>query len=123
MKKILLAVVSISLVNCASSNFTSTNETDYSEYKGVVKVFFDEPGEIEYDEVGIVAAEGSFFGDDVQVIKLLQKKAAKEGANAIIIMSAFSGTQVKTQKNDSGVHIYGDDGKKMLAVAIRIKEE
>lgn len=122
MKKIPLLFLPIVLLSCASSNFTATNDIKYPEYKGAVKVYFNEPEDIQYDQVGIIAAEGALFSDDVDVIKSLQKKAAKEGANAIIIISAFSGTKVKTSENDEGVYVSTVDERKMLAMAIRIKE-
>lgn len=110
------------LISCASSNFTATTDIEYPEYKGAVKVFFNDPEEVVYDEVGIVAAEGALFSDDVEIIKSLQIKAAKEGANAIIIISQFSGNTIKTEEKDNGVYISADDQRKMLAVAIRIKD-
>lgn len=111
---------SVVLMNCASSNFTTTNDTKYPEFKGAVKVFFNEVEDLEYIQVGIISAEGTLFGDDVEMIKTLQKKAAKNGANAIIIMSAFSGTKIKTQEKGEGILFSGNDERKMLAVAIRI---
>ncbi len=122
MEKILLLFLPIVLISCASSNFTTTSDLKFPEYKGAVKVYFNEPVNLQYDQVGIVAAEGALFSDDVDVIKSLQKKAAKEGANAIIIISAFSGTKVKTSENDEGVYVSTDDERKMLAVAIRLKQ-
>lgn len=121
MKQLLVLCASFLVMNCASSNFTTTSDIIYPEYKGAVKVYFNEPEDLHYDQVGIVAAEGALFSDDVDVIKSLQKKAAKEGANAIIIISAFSGTKVKTSENDEGVYVSTDDERKMLAMAIRIK--
>jgi uncharacterized protein YbjQ (UPF0145 family) len=123
MNRILLLSVLLITMGCASSNFTSTSDLKYPEYKGAVKVFFNEPKEIKYDEIGIVAAEGALFSDDVEVIKSLQNKAAKEGANAIIIIFQFSGKTIKTEEKDNGVYISSDNERKMLAVAIRIKDK
>lgn len=123
MNRTLLLSVLLITMGCATSNFTSTSDLKYPEYKGAVKVFFNEPKEITYDEIGIVAAEGALFSDDVEVIKSLQNKAAKEGANAIIIIPKFSGNTIKTGDRDSEIYISTKNERKILAVAIRIKDK
>ena len=49
MNRILLLSVLLITMGCASSNFTSTSDLKYPEYKGAVRVFFNEPKEIDKD--------------------------------------------------------------------------
>lgn len=87
MKKINLLFAGILLTiisGCATASFTQTGQT-FPEYNGVVKVFSESPKDISYTEVGIVSSKGGAVHDSADLIKALQKKAAKNGANAIIL--------------------------------------
>ena len=109
---ILIALIS----GCATASFTQTGQT-FPEYEGVVRVFSEPPEDVDYIEVGIVSSKGGTVHDAADLIKALQKKAAKNGANAIILASnketqGFVASQYYTGSTTS---------KEMTAIAIRIR--
>jgi hypothetical protein len=119
MKKINLLFIGIFIAlisGCATASFTQTGQT-FSEYKGVVKVFSEPPENIEYIEVGIVSSKGGTVHNATDLIKALQKKAAKNGANAIILAA-----NKETQGFVASEYYTGSTtAKEMTAIAIRIK--
>lgn len=91
----------------------------YPSHNQPVKVFFEKPSNIKYEEIGIVSATGSTFILWTDLIETMQKKAASVGGNAIIIImrekdseaSAFYHPKMgfiggsSTQKNLTGIVI------------------
>jgi len=104
--------ISIALITgCASASFTQTGET-FAKYDGPVKVLTEAPEDSEYVEIGIVSLKRD-YGNDADFIKALQKEAAKNGANAIILSS-----------NRESPYVIGSavgSVQEMTAIAIRIR--
>lgn len=71
--------------SCVSARFTQAGET-FTKYDGPVKVLTEAPEDSEYVVIGIDSLKRD-YGNDADFIKALQKEAAKNGANAIILSS------------------------------------
>ena len=114
----LLILLTAFLISCATTDFIQTGET-YTPYNGFVKVYFEMPTDIEYDEIGIVSVNSGEFEDESSIlIRKMQKEAAKVGANAIIIVSSS-----ETQEYVANQYYAGTStDKEMLAIAIRVKK-
>ena len=118
---IFAVVLSLMFQACASSKFVLTGN-QYPAYTGVVKVFFSPPEDVEYEEIGLVSSSGGIAHEWTHLIEAMQRKAAMNGANAIIIITAerpnmgmISGSQ------QFGVFGHQGTQKSMTAIAIRIK--
>ena len=99
----LIAIISllicILLVACASAKFVYTADRVYPSYKGTVKIFFGVvPENIKYEEIGWVSSKGGTIHQMADLLKAMQKKASKKGANAIVI--------IDTDKDHSSYLIY-----------------
>lgn len=103
------------LSSCARTNFTQTG-TIFPVYKGVVKVFLEQPRDVEYEEIGLVSAKGWDHNDAVDLIKHLQKRAARNGANAIILLYSNQTPKFETDGEQAKIKI----DKEALALAIRM---
>ncbi|MBU0769114.1 MAG: hypothetical protein KJ687_08485 [Proteobacteria bacterium] len=89
----LLALLA-STTSCLTTQFTPAGK-GYLPFDGTVKILYARPNDIEYDQIGVISAECKVsydlgfklftFCEQVDMTKALQKKAAKNGANAIII--------------------------------------
>ena len=114
---LLFAVIFVALISgCATASFTQTGQT-FPEYEGVVRVFSEPPEDASYVEVGIVSSQGGNNHNSADLIEALQKKAAKNGANAIILVSSE-----ETQGFVSSEYYSGSTtAKEMTAVAIRFE--
>ncbi len=121
-KIIFLLIIFILLFQgCATSKFVVTGNT-YTPYTGPVKVFQSPLEGIEYEEIGLVSSTGGQVHEWTHLIEAMQKKAAKYGANAIIIIKEDNpkyGMITYTQQYG----LVGSSGnwKSLTAVAIRIK--
>jgi hypothetical protein len=86
MKNAILTIIAIaillSLSGCAGAKFIKIGQS-YPPFNGDVKIFYDPPGEVTYEEIGIVSGHGPCLF--VEVIGIMQKEAALHGANAIIL--------------------------------------
>ncbi len=103
-------------------------------YSGAVQVYWDDkmPQGLRYVEIGIVSAQCLAARCQwVQIIKVLQRKAAYWGANAIVVKYRETPLQKIETKGPSGAGgpekgaagEYSSEtftGKDMLAVAIRL---
>ena len=117
---LLLCFVFVFIMGCATAKFAQTGQT-YPPYDGPVKVFSAPPQDVKYVEIGIVSSAGGMIHQWVDLIKALQKKAAQQGANAIIVGGADESTHSMVTYNPT----FGLQGgtfpqKNMMAVAIRI---
>lgn len=89
MRKIHLFLIIISLVvGCAgaSSFMPSESFMYYPEYDGTVLVYYNNFPTEGYVKLGIVRGTGYLATDTDTIINSMKKRAAKVGANAIVIM-------------------------------------
>ena len=110
------------ITGCATAKFAQTGQT-YPPYEGPVKVLSVPPQGVNYVEIGIVSSAGGMIHQWADLIKALQKEAAKKGANAIIVGGAGESTHAMVTYNPT----FGLQGgtfpqKNMIAVAISILE-
>lgn len=120
-------VITISLMmvflSCATAKFVTTGNV-YPPYDGSVRIFFDAPPDsIVYEEIGIISSQGGAYHQWAHLIEVMQKKAAKKGANAIIIKSQDK-DRISTLTYNQQYGFMGSSGnmKNMLGIAIRIKK-
>lgn len=123
MRKHNVLFIGFSLVlisGCATATFTQTGKT-YPKYKGPVMVFGDNPEGVVYIEIGRISSRHGIFRDNTSLLKAIQKKAAKKGANAIVLVSNIPTTQ-RASLPDEGYGFYSglQTNQNMTAVAIRI---
>ena len=112
---ILLIFVSLILSSCAKVKFTPTGKT-YPPYQGPVKIYKEPPTGIRFEEIGWVTADGDFNHPWAELLQMMQKEAAAQGANALIIEEKF------TTKIDAEVNVGRgiDDDRSITAIAVRI---
>ena len=119
----LALLLSFFCISCATAGFTQTGEK-YSPYKGIVKVFDSPPENTTYKEIGRLSAQGGSSWQWTSLINEMQKKAAKNGANAIILLK--KNTELKNASidytSDKGLSGSASTQKSMQAIAIRIIE-
>lgn len=78
-------LLSLAIYACAwQTSFTRTGGK-YPPYKGEVQVYYEPPVGLVYEEIGLVSAETNEVHLKSKVIQALQRRAAAEGANAIIL--------------------------------------
>ena len=89
MKKILIVLVALSFfTGCAPLvKFTPTGKT-YPPHEGPVKIYETIPENLNYVEIGWVTSEGDWNHAWGELLKRLQKKAADNGANAILLVTS-----------------------------------
>jgi len=94
----------------------------YPPYTGTVKVFQSAPENVVYEEIGIVSSSGGVVHEWTHLIEAIQKKAASNGANAVIIIKEDKTRLGAMSYNQYG--LYGSTGerKSLTAIAIRIKQ-
>ena len=104
---IIIAIIVISaLSGCTTARFLKTGTT-YPPYNGDVEIL-DTPLEgVSYEVIGIVSVDGP-LDTRHDLIKLMQKVAAQNGADAIIMCS------------DKDCHQAGSQGSSLAAPAIKI---
>ena len=95
--------------------FTPTGKT-YPPYQGPVKIYKEPPTGIRFEEIGWVTADGDFNHPWAELLQMMQKEAAAQGANALIIEEKF------TTKIDAEVNVGRgiDDDRSITAIAVRI---
>lgn len=117
----LLALVA--LAGCISTNAVKLGEP--TQYPPVnpeeIKVFLkEEDVKGEFDKIAIVNAEGNYsYANDERMITAMKKKAAKLGANAIIL-GEFKDPSTVEKIADAVIGVGGEKTAKVLA--IRLKE-
>ena len=110
------------LISCATSKFTQTGEI-FSPYDGPVKVLRAPPEEQKYVEVGWVSSSGGLIHEWTHLIEAMQKKAAKKGANAIVLdLAERPDSAIATYNQQHGFIGGSGTQKSMTAIAIRIIE-
>lgn len=122
MKKLNILFLGFSLVlisSCATASFTQTGEK-FPRYEGPVKIFAKTPKDVVYVEVGRVSSKHGIFRNDVRLIKALQKKAAKKGANAIVLIPNRPTQQVSLPGEGYGFYSRVQTNNAMNAIAIHI---
>ena len=114
---IFLITICLIFFGCAKVKFTPTGKT-YPPYQGAVKIYTEPPTGIKYEEIGWVSAEGDFNHPWAELLQLMQKQAALQGANALIIQEKF------TTKIDADVNVGRgiQDDRSVTAIAVRILE-
>jgi hypothetical protein len=112
-----LIIVCMIISGCAKVKFTPTGKT-YPPYQGPVKIYTARPADIKFEEIGWVSAEGDFNHPWAELLQMMQKEAATQGANAIIIEEKF------TTKIDAEVNVGRglDADRSITAIAVRILE-
>jgi outer membrane protein OmpA-like peptidoglycan-associated protein len=81
-------IVILALYGCATATFVKTGTT-YPPYNGDVKILDTPLDGVNYEVIGIVSVDGA-LDTQYDLIKLMQKVAAQNGANAIIMCSNSS---------------------------------
>ena len=125
MKKIILfLLLPMVLLACRGPRcYIAMTGPQYPPYEGHVKIFYEKPTDVEYEEIGVVSAQGwSHKHVAAQFFRTMQEKAAKQGANGLI-MSASAKEQDVWR---FGAHFgHGGGGKfkiiELTAIAIRMK--
>ena len=116
----LLAIVA--LAGCVSTNAVRLGEpTQYAPVKAEeVKVFLEESDvKADFDKIAIINAEGNYtWADDEKMIDAMKKKAAKLGANAIII-GEIKDPSTLGKIADAVVGVGGTKTGKVLAIRLK----
>lgn len=91
MKQVVLAMITViamlTLHGCTTAHFMKAGSATYPPYNGDVKIL-DVPLEgVTYELIGIVSVNGPWDTRYDQLIKLMQKEAAQNGADAIMMCS------------------------------------
>jgi hypothetical protein len=112
-----LIIILLIFLGCAKVKFTPTGKT-YPPYQGPVKIYTEPPTGMKFEEIGWVSAEGDFNHPWAELLQIMQKEAALQGANALIIQEKF------TTKIDADVNIGRglQDDRSVTAIAVRILE-
>jgi uncharacterized protein YbjQ (UPF0145 family) len=101
----LLTLVAAAMISgCASGSAIVTGTTRPSTRADSVKIYLDPPAE--YETIGLVRAESSSGwtkqGDTDYALRELKKRAAKIGANGIILTSTGTKSQVVVVNGTGG---------------------
>jgi hypothetical protein len=116
----LLAVVA--LAGCISTNAVKLGEpTQYPPVRPEeVQVFLKEDDvKGEFEKIAIVNAEGNYtYANDERMIEAMKKKAAKLGANAIII-GEFKDPSTVEKIADAVIGVGGEKTAKVLAIRLK----
>ncbi len=107
---------------CATANFTQVGNT-FPTYDGPVEVLPEYPRDRLFEGIGVVSSQYGVFPNDGALIDVLRKKAAKHGANAIVIVSNRPRPQDNRPKGPYGFYAGIAASSDMTAIAIRIHDE
>lgn len=119
---ILISLLLTAITACALGKFVRTGPT-YSSYEGPVKVLFEPPKGVKYEEIGLVSSYGGMIHQWTDLIEAMQKEAAKYGANAIIIgSSSETKNSMVTYNSQFGLQGGTYPRKDVIGVAIRVIE-
>ena len=81
------AILGLFLAGCSGTDFSSTSNTHYRAWGDLVQVF-DQPPPIYYIRIGMVTVHGGWSDTEAAMIETLKSAAAKQGANAIVLMGS-----------------------------------
>ena len=84
-RHIAAAILGLVLAGCTGTDFTSTSNARYQAWGDLVQVF-DKPPPIYYVRLGMVTVHGGWSDTETEMIETLKSAAAKQGANAIVLM-------------------------------------
>ena len=110
------------LAGCISTNAVQLGQPN--QYPAVtpeeVQVFQSESDvKSDFDKVAIISAEGNYaFANDEKMINAMKKKAAKMGANAIIL-GEFKDPSTVEKIADAVVGVGGEKTGKVLAIRLK----
>lgn len=113
------------LFSCASSDVIMLDSSKKYPPTNSVLIIFDKPDK-PYEEIAIIEGNGSIFNNYTQVLKAIQKKAAKIGADAIIPatqQSIYKPPSIVKNFDGTPLTIPGGNEITIKAVAIRFKQE
>ncbi len=85
---------------------------EFPPYEGDVRVLENLPPSSQYKRVGVVFVEGVLLTKDASMVASVKKKAAANGADAVVMQS-----KIKVIKNSDG-----STTKKLAAWAIRLNK-
>lgn len=114
----LLAFIS----SCATASFTHVGNT-FPKYEGPVEVLAEYPKDRLFEGIGVVSSQYGVFPNRGDLIDVLRKKAAKHGANAIVIVSNRPTPQDNRPSGPYGFYAGIAASSDMTAIAIRINDE
>ncbi len=111
---VLMAVVIAGVSGCTSpATFQPASRAEeFPPYEGEVRVLENLPPSNQYKRVGVVFVEGVLLTKDASMVASVKKKAAANGANAVVMQS-----KIKVIKNPDG-----STTKKLAAWAIRLNK-
>jgi hypothetical protein len=111
---VLMAVVIAGVSGCTSpATFQPASRSeDFPPYEGDVRVLENLPPSDQYKRVGVVFVEGVLLTKDASMVASVKKKAAANGADAVVMQS-----KIKVIKNPDG-----STTKKLAAWAIRLNK-
>jgi hypothetical protein len=111
----LLMVVVIAGISSCTSPATfqpASRSVEFPPYEGDVRVLENLPPSSQYKRVGVVFVEGVLLTKDASMVASVKKKAAANGADAVVMQS-----KIKVIKNSDG-----STTKKLAAWAIRLNK-
>ena len=115
-------LVLVALAGCISTNAVRLGApTQYPPVRPEeVQVFLkEEDVKGEFDKIAIVNAEGNYsYANDERMIEAMKKKAAKLGANAIIL-GEFKDPSTVEKIADAVVGVGGEKTAKVLAIRLK----
>ncbi len=111
---VLMAVVIAGVSGCTSpATFQPASRAEeFPPYEGEVRVLENLPPSNQYKRVGVVFVEGVLLTKDASMVASVKKKAAANGADAVVMQS-----KIKVIKNPDG-----STTKKLAAWAIRLNK-
>jgi hypothetical protein len=111
---VLMAVVIAGVSGCTSpATFQPASRSEeFPPYEGDVRVLENLPPSDQYKRVGVVFVEGVLLTKDASMVDSVKKKAAANGADAVVMQS-----KIKVIKNPDG-----STTKKLAAWAIRLNK-
>ena len=111
---VLMAVVMTAISGCTSpATFQPASRSEeFPPYEGDVRVLENLPPSNQYKRVGVVFVEGVLLTKDASMVASVKKKAAANGADAVVMQS-----KIKVIKNPDG-----STTKKLAAWAIRLNK-
>jgi hypothetical protein len=82
-----MMIILMVLVGCATANYTASDETKYpmTTQPERIKVYMSTPPNEPYKEIGVVEVEGPRGAYTSELIDVLKKEAAENGAEGIIL--------------------------------------
>lgn len=116
----LMAFLLLFTTACAVSRFTPTGQAQ-APYDGIVKVYYERPSNVTYEEVGIVSSQGGSAHTFADLVASMQKEAARYGANALVLGNQQDSPQAYLVGSQFGVFGGMSQQKNLSGLAIRIK--